>query len=493
MSASHQVELAPVTLGWSSPSKTLLLFLRDAIICLLLTLIAPNLILFLLFGSSHVETYRGFFNVELGVFVAVYVFSRSRAVLALVCLELIADLFEPVAHTFYFDTKDAVEALKYLTVLPTGRLLAYFVALSIYVASAAVLTRVLTRRLQRRAVCTFGIAVLCGSACTYDVAGGRYNRLHGEDGARIGHSVLIRTPIASLGHRWWQVAFPPSLESATLRSIDSPMAHVFTSQDAALWASKPNVFLIGVEAWGLMQDDALRATLIAPLSTASIQSRYRIEVGSVPFLGGTFLGETRDLCGQVFGHGIEDVPASELKNCYPARFAAQGYETTGLHGFYPRMYGRERWFPKVGFQHMLFSPDFAALGMRTCAGGLVGTCDTDIAQYVHHKLLTSHPGHPQFIHWMTLDSHLPVNVNRETISAAGCQNTPGLSDDAVCVWHWLVRRVNEEIASVALDPALPPTVFVITGDHAPPFYNSAKRALFSQDHVPYVILRPRMN
>ena len=38
---------------------------------------------------------------------------------------------------------------------------------------------------------------------------------------------------------------------------------------------------------------------------------------------------------------------------------------------------------------------------------------------------------------------------------------------------------------------LRPTIFIIVGDHAPPFLNASNRDRFSQTVVPYVILSPR--
>jgi phosphoglycerol transferase MdoB-like AlkP superfamily enzyme len=38
-----------------------------------------------------------------------------------------------------------------------------------------------------------------------------------------------------------------------------------------------------------------------------------------------------------------------------------------------------------------------------------------------------------------------------------------------------------------------PTIFVIVGDHAPPFSDTASRSQFSSAEVPYVLLLPRVH
>lgn len=52
-------------------------------------------------------------------------------------------------------------------------------------------------------------------------------------------------------------------------------------------------------------------------------------------------------------------------------------------------------------------------------------------------------------------------------------------------------RVHENVAAAALDPSLPPTLFVVVGDHTPPFATRRKQGLFVPERVPYVVLAPR--
>jgi len=47
------------------------------------------------------------------------------------------------------------------------------------------------------------------------------------------------------------------------------------------------------------------------------------------------------------------------------------------------------------------------------------------------------------------------------------------------------------VRDLALMPSGRPTIFVIVGDHAPPFRKDSERAQFSQNEVPYVMLLPK--
>jgi phosphoglycerol transferase MdoB-like AlkP superfamily enzyme len=61
---------------------------------------------------------------------------------------------------------------------------------------------------------------------------------------------------------------------------------------------------------------------------------------------------------------------------------------------------------------------------------------------------------------------------------------------ALCSWFRLVRAVHQSVEQAAMAPAARPTVFVLVGDHAPPFGDPGLRAEFSGAKVPYVMLTP---
>jgi phosphoglycerol transferase MdoB-like AlkP superfamily enzyme len=51
--------------------------------------------------------------------------------------------------------------------------------------------------------------------------------------------------------------------------------------------------------------------------------------------------------------------------------------------------------------------------------------------------------------------------------------------------------VHQSVQQVALGATARPTVFVLVGDHAPPFGDPELLAEFSSTQVPYVMLTPR--
>lgn len=58
-----------------------------------------------------------------------------------------------------------------------------------------------------------------------------------------------------------------------------------------------------------------------------------------------------------------------------------------------------------------------------------------------------------------------------------------------CGWFRIKRQTLAAVATAAVTPGLPPTVFVVVGDHAPPSVDAA-RYRFSPRQVPFVVLAP---
>jgi hypothetical protein len=254
---------------------------------------------------------------------------------------------------------------------------------------------------------------------------------------------------------------------------------------------RPNLVLVVVESWGVAVNSPLRNALVEPYLQPNLLSEYQVVQGSVPFAGSTIPGEARELCGSSFGFHLLNATASELNSCLPHRLAALGYYNIALHGMNGHIFRRSEWYRTIGFQETWFHERFKQQGMPDCMGAFIGTCDADIAAWIGRRLEEDSP-QPYFIHWMTLSSHLPVLVPVPHFEGAPCLADDSLSPNTpLCSWYQLVANVHQSIAQLAEGNLARPTVFVIVGDHAPPFADPALRARFSPSDVPYVILLPR--
>jgi phosphoglycerol transferase MdoB-like AlkP superfamily enzyme len=179
-----------------------------------------------------------------------------------------------------------------------------------------------------------------------------------------------------------------------------------------------------------------------------------------------------------------------LSGCLPGRLAAMGYRTLAVHGMNGNMFSRSDWYSRIGFQEQWFHNELMRQGLPDCLGAFFGTCDAAIADWIGRRL----GGHddPYFVHWVTLNSHLPVPVPSLLQNGASCSLTPLLSrKPALCAWYQLVLNVHESVSRLSMTTFARPTVFVIVGDHAPPFTDPGLASQFSSTDVPYVLLVPR--
>jgi phosphoglycerol transferase MdoB-like AlkP superfamily enzyme len=202
-------------------------------------------------------------------------------------------------------------------------------------------------------------------------------------------------------------------------------------------------------------------------------------------------GEARELCDSKIGFHLLEATSLELQGCLPARLAERGYRTIGLHGMVGQMFKRSTWYSRVGFQEQWFRDRFQREGLPDCVGAFTGTCDAAVAQWVGQRL-GQPDSKPEFVYWVTLNSHLPVPTPAPLANREPCSLTPLLSQEpAFCSWYQLVANVHHAVSQAALSRPARATIFVVVGDHAPGFANATVRHQFSSEEVPYIVLIPR--
>lgn len=254
---------------------------------------------------------------------------------------------------------------------------------------------------------------------------------------------------------------------------------------------KPNLVIVLVESWGLATDSTWKNALVQLYFEPGLQSRYEVMQGTVPFYGGTVAGEARDLCGNGLGFHLLAASTAELRGCLPQRLAAQGYHNIAVHGMDGHMFARSTWYARIGFQERWFNYQLKRQGLPDCPGAFVGTCDAAVAEWIG-GWLAEHDADPYFVHWVTLNFHLPVLVPSPLVDGTPCSTALNLSPGSpLCSWYQLVANVHRSVSKLAMGKLGCPTIFVIVGDHVPPFGDPDLRNRFSDRVVPYVVLAPR--
>jgi hypothetical protein len=395
---------------------------------------------------------------------------------------------------YYFNFGSAIRYLKELPEVSPWVSVPMAVALAAVACGIAWLACAMELRSERRNACwLLAIAglVLVPYWAAYAVLTGSW--------VKQGREVLVGSTLASEMAESMILFAPPDMPQRTqsVAFFAAPALAHATPTDAKMASaaglggtgSAPrNVLIIVEEALGEPLDAPELTAVLAPLRSAEVKARYNVRFGSVPFSGGTVSGEMRELCDTLLGPA--DNPEGFLRQCLPWKFRKLGYRTIGVHGYSKRMFDREHWYPQIGFQELLFKEELSAKLKNVCGSTFPGICDTDIAAYLG-DLFAAHRSQRLFVHWMTLNSHLPVDDQTASTSQFPCEKFVSSRDSReVCNMVRVQFETNQAIARMLLRPDLPPMTVFLAGDHAPPFLSLKLRALYLQDRVPYLIFEP---
>lgn len=268
---------------------------------------------------------------------------------------------------------------------------------------------------------------------------------------------------------------------------DAPFSSAVARSGFGAAKDDRHLVVVMVEALGVPRDPRLASQLMRHWRMPAITRAFDVTSGTSLSYGSTTSGEVRELCGR-WG----DYPALMDKRdetCLPARLAARGYATAAYHGFDDGLFERTDWYPNAGFNEMHFRESLFAQGVGRCPGVFPGACDRDIPALLGRRLKAADT--PQFLYWLTLNSHVPVTDSR-TLGTSDCARfDPALARDGamVCRLFKLWDGTFAALATALADPALPRTDILIVGDHAPPFFDRSQRKRFVPGRVPWVLLR----
>jgi phosphoglycerol transferase MdoB-like AlkP superfamily enzyme len=248
-----------------------------------------------------------------------------------------------------------------------------------------------------------------------------------------------------------------------------------------------NVVFVMVESLGNLIDADARARIVAPIYDPRVTAKYDVSYGRIDYYGSTTSGEMRELCGT--REPFAEFTAKAGYSCMPERLRMRGYGTLAVHGFFSTMFGRDEWYPRIGFDNMVFGEALAPRIHRLCGAVFRGACDADLPPLILKE--TAALKKPRFIYWLTLNTHIPA-APREALTDFGCeQPSHGFGIGKVCRMAELWHDVFAAVSKLALDPAIGPAEILIVGDHAPPLWSRRGRGEFEAGKVPWYRLTPR--
>ncbi|OYY70601.1 MAG: hypothetical protein B7Y47_08700 [Sphingomonas sp. 28-63-12] len=259
------------------------------------------------------------------------------------------------------------------------------------------------------------------------------------------------------------------------------------------FATKPSqgrhLMLVMVESMGLPLDRGFRDQLFARWRAKDVRHRYQVMMGTSPFAGSTTNAEMRALCDRWAGY--EEVIDMTDRGCLPARLRAMGYTTSAYHSFDGGLFDRNRWYGHIGFDTTHFRDELYASGASACGGIFPGACDRDVPAIMARQLKTATK--PQFLYWLTLNTHLPVPAEAALHTISCREGVPPVVQASVmiCRQFMLWTELQQALADQLVAADFPDTDILIVGDHMPPYFLRAERQQFDDQQVPWILLRAR--
>jgi hypothetical protein len=445
---------------------------------------------------------RAIFNVDyvivgiLGLYIPATLYYGAFTVVFLI------DLLASSTAIYYFSQRDLISATKYVAQLPSQQTILLAAVLLVCGFGLAALCRRVAgpiprtrRRFMSISFCSLSVVFLGMGAFTGSTPLDVSTSLRDPDliaGHKVGTSMTRRTAISI-----WEIARSNPVPTAFTHSPSATEPLLIQlykgSAGTVAWGQRRNIVLVLVESYGFMNDPRGAAKLESPYRSPAVMAKYAIQSGTVPFDGPTVSGEFRELCGLRGDINSAKLAGTVAENCLPDLMKKHGYDTTAIHGFLGTMFDRNIWYRALGFENVQFKEDLKRLpGFHECSGIFQGVCDTDIARFLGSQSSSEIGGKPHFYYWLTLNSHLPVQISTQNSTLLDCGSPRAANPDiSICNWMALVYKVNVAIAELSTTSNLARTEFIIVGDHAPPFRTGARREQFSQQVVPFIHLLPK--
>ncbi len=273
---------------------------------------------------------------------------------------------------------------------------------------------------------------------------------------------------------------------------DKPVASAadVSGFNAVAGANGRNVVIVIVESLGYMLDPTARARIAGPLYDQQIAQKYVVTSGSTTYYGSTTAGEMRELCDTRTFYA--DYAGKYGYSCLPKLLHRRGYVSLAVHGFSGGMFGRQFWYPGLGFDKAIFGDKLLKESPRLCGSAFRGVCDADLAPVIANEAKQlGPPDKPRLIYWLTLNTHIPVAPD-DALTNFNCLGVDSqFAQPTVCrmaeLWHDFFAAVSK----LALDPSIAPAEILIVGDHAPPLWSKRGRAEFAAGKVAWYRLTPR--
>lgn len=234
------------------------------------------------------------------------------------------------------------------------------------------------------------------------------------------------------------------------------------------------ILLILNESWGVPKRRDVQEEIIAPVSGV-----VALEYGESDFVGATIAAEFRELCQLKPNHFNMANVDTGFDGCLPRKLKQLGYSTMSMHGASGLMYDRARWYPRVGFENMIFFESRA--WPRRCYS-FPGACDLDMRGEVEKYFAFQGK---RFFYWLTLNTHSFYDSRDLSRDFFDCERY-GVEGES-CRNFKLQAQFFSGLAELLKSESMKGVEVVVVGDHSPPIFNVSEKARnYEEDKIAWL-------
>lgn len=231
--------------------------------------------------------------------------------------------------------------------------------------------------------------------------------------------------------------------------------------------SQKNVLLIAAESLGYPRDPLILEEILKPLKQNPALNFTKISKAS--YISATVDAELRELCkAQSINFNLKD-NFDGFSSCLPHWFKDKFYETTAMHGALGLMYDRKHWYPRAGFDQVIFQE---SKDWKTRCYSFPGVCDRELIKEIPKKFTQSKP---QFFYWLTLNSHAVYDSRDIYIDIFDCKKFNIENNSESCRNLKLQAQFLYLLADLTKNPKMQNTEVIVVGDHSPAIMNLTEK------------------
>lgn len=457
----------------SRPASNCNIFVIQRMLVVLIAVAAANAPLY--FSQKLLNVQQPIFNLDIGLALALMSL-HYRLGLALFIIACVVNVLQAISLSYHFgDALDFLATWHFAPLLNWERFATgSFIQVMILILSAVTAVGWVIHKVRPRFVEMFVIIVAC---ILMDFANGSMHWQGLNRDKSVMHVNVAGSPMWNAGRKnLWD----SDMEARPLQVLPEARAYNRLKSWLEVNSGGSSILLI-IESFGWYEDPVIRGLLDNALLTPEVLKYWSTEIQSEAFSGSTTYGELRTLCG-VAGH-YSRLTAKEGARCIPSMANTVGYETFGVHGFTPRMFDRDKWWPTIGLSRGMFSRDFP--NAAVCEGAFTGICDADVI----HKAIELTQQRNRFVYALTLGTHLPLDDVEIPASVKTICLQRKIADRSCNMLAALLHMLSTTARDLASRPVRP--LVVIAGDHSPPFNWLDERSAFNSARVPVYILTPK--